>query len=241
LPTWYIGGIDLPQNIQEYLAPPRYELGIVSDWQSLLTRLGQFDCILFAQEQEMWFRQLVDQGWLIPVVFPIACNLADIPAQIEQAIAQFIRQQVHQHHQSRLNAENSQYNLATKLQERLGYLGVFYKRSPDQFLRNLPPQQKEQQIKQLSDIYRSIVLSYFSKPNADVNSKIDEFTSLAFLADVSMSELLEIHLKLMDDFSKQLKIEGRSDDILADYRITLIDVIAHLCEMYRRSIAKENR
>jgi KaiA domain. len=53
-----------------------------------------------------------------------------------------------------------------------------------------------------------------------------------------MSQLLEIHLKLMDDFSKQLKIEGRSDDILADYRITLIDVIAHLCEMYRRSIAK---
>jgi circadian clock protein KaiA len=45
----------------------------------------------------------------------------------------------------------------------------------------------------------------------------------------------------MEDFSKQLKIEGRSDDILADYRITLIDVIAHLCEMYRRSIAKESR
>jgi circadian clock protein KaiA len=40
----------------------------------------------------------------------------------------------------------------------------------------------------------------------------------------------------MDDFATQLKIEGWNEDILLDYRLTLIDVIAHLCEMYRRSI-----
>jgi len=213
----------------------------MSDWQSLLERIGQFDCLLFTHDQEICYQQLLDQGWLIPVVFPIAYNLAEIPEQIEQAIAQFVRQQIHQHQQNRFSADTSQYQLATKLQERLGYLGVFYKRSPERFLRNLPPPEKEQQIKLLSDIYRSIVLSYFAKPSPDVNRKIDEFASLAFLADISMSQLLEIHLKLMDDFSKQLKIEGRSDDILADYRITLIDVIAHLCEMYRRSITKESR
>jgi len=239
--TWCIGGIDLPPIIHEYLAPPRYHLGNMTDWQSLVERLPQFDCVLFSQEQEVCYRQLVEQGWVMPVVYPIAPDLADIPAQIEEAIARFVRQQIHQHQPNRSDTADSQYKLATKLQERLGYLGVFYKRSPDQFLRNLPPAQREQQLKQLSDIYRSIVLAYFAKPNADVNRKIDEFASLAFLADLSMSQLLEIHLKLMEDFSKQLKIEGRSDDILADYRITLIDVIAHLCEMYRRSIAKESR
>jgi circadian clock protein KaiA len=31
-------------------------------------------------------------------------------------------------------------------------------------------------------------------------------------------------------------LEGRSEDILLDYRLTLIDVIAHLCELYRRSV-----
>lgn len=47
-------------------------------------------------------------------------------------------------------------------------------------------------------------------------------------------------MELMDEFSKQLQLEGRSDDILLDYRLTLIDAIAHLCEMYRRSIPRES-
>jgi circadian clock protein KaiA len=47
-------------------------------------------------------------------------------------------------------------------------------------------------------------------------------------------------MELMDEFSKQLKLEGRNDDILQDYRLTLIDAIAHLCEMYRRSVPRES-
>ena len=47
-------------------------------------------------------------------------------------------------------------------------------------------------------------------------------------------------MELMDAFSKKLKLEGRNEDILLDYRLTLIDVMAHLCEMYRRSIPKIN-
>jgi len=46
---------------------------------------------------------------------------------------------------------------------------------------------------------------------------------------------------LFDEFAKQLKLEGRSEEILLDYRLTLIDVIAHLCEMYRRSIPRDNQ
>jgi circadian clock protein KaiA len=47
-------------------------------------------------------------------------------------------------------------------------------------------------------------------------------------------------MELMEEFSKQLKLEGRSEEILLDYRLTLIDVIAHLGEMYRRSIPRES-
>ncbi|HAA29524.1 MAG TPA: circadian clock protein KaiA, partial [Cyanobacteria bacterium UBA8553] len=55
-----------------------------------------------------------------------------------------------------------------------------------------------------------------------------------------VTQIVEIHMELMDDLSKQLKLEGRSDEILLDYRLTLIDVIAHLCEMYRRSIPRDS-
>ena len=47
-------------------------------------------------------------------------------------------------------------------------------------------------------------------------------------------------MDLMDILAKQLKLEGRSDEVLLDYRLTLIDVIAHLCEMYRRSIPRDS-
>lgn len=63
--------------------------------------------------------------------------------------------------------------------------------------------------------------------------------NLAFFADVPVAQVVEIHMELIDEFAKQLKLEGRSDEILIDYRLTLIDVIAHLCEMYRRSIPRE--
>ena len=47
-------------------------------------------------------------------------------------------------------------------------------------------------------------------------------------------------MELMEAFSQQLKLEGRSEEVLLDYRLTLIDVLAHLAEMYRRSIPRED-
>ena len=61
----------------------------------------------------------------------------------------------------------------------------------------------------------------------------------AFFADISVPQIVEIHMELMDEFANQLKLEGRSEEVLLDYRLTLIDIIAHLCEMYRRSIPRE--
>ncbi len=131
-----------------------------------------------------------------------------------------------------------QRRLAEKLKERLGYLGVYYKRNPQLFLRHLPQDERQQLLQNLRSEYRQIVLKYFSQENT-LNQKIDNFVDQAFFADISVSKIVEIHMELMEEFSKQLKLEGRSEEILLDYRLTLIDVIAHLGEMYRRSIPRE--
>ena len=142
-----------------------------------------------------------------------------------------------------LTAQNflvlQQRRLAEKLRERLGYLGVYYKRNPQAFFRYLSPDQKQEFLAQLKLSYRDIILRYFSD-DGTVNDRIDEFVNTAFFADISVSQIVETHMELMDEFSKQLKLEGRSEEILLDYRLTLIDTIAHLCEMYRRSIPRES-
>ena len=130
-----------------------------------------------------------------------------------------------------------QRRLAEKLKERLGYLGVYYKRNPKYFYRNLSPEDKQELIRQLSNSYREIILNYFSE-ETDINQSIDQFVNQAFFADISVSRVLEIHMELMDEFSQQLKLEGRSEEILLDYRLTIIDILAHLGEMYRRSIPR---
>ncbi len=132
-----------------------------------------------------------------------------------------------------------QRRLTEKLKERLGYLGIYYKRSPKAFLRNLPPEEQREFLEQLRTEYRVIILSYF-QDDRDLNQQIDNFVNAAFFSDVPVSQVVEIHMELMDEFAKQLKLEGRSEEILLDYRLTLIDTIAHLCEMYRRSIPRES-
>ncbi|EKV02427.1 KaiA domain-containing protein [Leptolyngbya sp. PCC 7375] len=133
-----------------------------------------------------------------------------------------------------------QQRLTEKLQERLGYLGVYYKRNSQNFVRNMTMEERHEFLDQLRQDYRQIILSYFSSDDKSLNQRIDDYVNLAFFADVSISKVVEIHMELMDHFSKQLNMEGRSEEILLDYRLTLIDVLAHLCEMYRRSIPRES-
>lgn len=134
---------------------------------------------------------------------------------------------------------SQQQRLTEKLKERLGYLGVYYKRDPNNFFRHLPPDQKAELLEKLRIDYRNIVLLYFAN-DGTLNQRIDDFVNTAFFTDVSAAQIVEIHMELIDEFSKQLKLEGRSEEILLDYRLTLIDTIAHLCEMYRRSIPRES-
>lgn len=184
------------------------------------------------------------------VMLPVA-DLAALGQGVEAAIAKFLNlDKVDPIAEVLANPEEEaegdtnvfllrqQRRLSEKLKERLGYLAVYYNRNPQHFFRNLSATERSQLASQLKESYRQIVLSYFT-PESRINDALDEFVTLVFFADISVSEVVEIHMDLMEDFSKQLKLEGWSEDILLDYRLTLIDAIAHLCEMYRRSVPRE--
>ncbi len=179
-------------------------------------------------------------------------NLAALGKGVEEAIAKFLNldkvdpiAEVLSLPDEEEDTENTnvfllrqQRRLSEKLKERLGYLAVYYNRNPQHFFRHLTAAERSQLSSQLKASYRQIVLAYFT-PESRINDLLDEFVTLVFFADLSVSDVVEIHMNLMEDFSKQLKIEGWSEDILLDYRLTLIDAIAHLCEMYRRSVPRE--
>jgi circadian clock protein KaiA len=131
-----------------------------------------------------------------------------------------------------------QQRLANKLKERLGYLGVYYKRDPDGFARSMALDEREQFLRSLKESYREIIITYFLDDPRN-NDKLDAFVNTVFFADLPVAKVVEIHMDLIDEFSKQLKLEGRSEEVLLDYRLTLIDSLAHLCEMYRRSVPRE--
>jgi len=101
----------------------------------------------------------------------------------------------------------------------------------------MPPLEKQVSWQQLKSDYRQILLNYFTS-DATTKQKIDEFIATVFFANTPVPQIIEIHMELIDEFSKQLKLEGRSDEVLLDYRLALIDILAHLCEAYRCSISR---
>jgi len=264
--------------LEEVLEGNRYKITQPQYSTELLDGIEQnkeeIDCLVL--EDCSFCRNLLDRlserGTLLPVVFiasavdrdnsvetyayhsaevwHMASTLEAIPAQVNQAIAQFLKlspscplypapAEATQEQSTSGFLLLQQHRLSEKLKERLGYLGVYYKRNSQDFFRNLDRSEKEKLLNVLSSEYREIVLDYFAK-NDRTNQIIDRFVNRAFFADLSVSQILEIHMELIDDFAQQLKLEGRSEEILLDYRLVLIDIIAHLCEMYRRSIPRKD-
>ncbi len=187
------------------------------------------------------------------IYLPIA-EIAQLRSAIDHSLTAFLSLSpacaVEHHHDplepptetAKLSAQNlmrdQQERLAKKLKERLGYLGVYYKRDPELFARSMPLEDRKQLFKTLKTDYREILVTYFLD-DARNNDRLDAFVNAVFFADLPVAKVVEIHMDLIDEFSKQLKLEGRSDEILLDYRLTLIDTLAHLCEMYRRSVPRE--
>ncbi|BAZ67635.1 MAG: circadian clock protein KaiA [Pelatocladus maniniholoensis HA4357-MV3] len=90
-------------------------------------------------------------------------------------------------------------------------------------------------LQELKLEYRQILIDYFTTDKR-LKEKIDKFINAVFYANIPVPQIIEIHMELIDEFSKQLRLEGRGDETLLDYRLTLIDILAHLCELYRRSL-----
>jgi circadian clock protein KaiA len=96
---------------------------------------------------------------------------------------------------------------------------------------------KQVLLQQIRLDYRDILINYFTT-DKNLKEKIDKFINSVFCANIPVPQIIEIHMEVIEDFSIQLKLEGRSDEALLDYRLTLIDVLAHLCEVYRCSRSK---
>ncbi|MCX5951239.1 MAG: circadian clock protein KaiA [Cyanobacteria bacterium] len=130
---------------------------------------------------------------------------------------------------------SDRWKLANRLNGRLGYLGIYYKRDPSRFLRNLGESERQDLLDSLKLTYRDLLISYFQDPAA-ANQALESFVNTAFFSDLPITYTVEIHMNLIDEYEKQIKLEGHKNNFLQDYRLALLDVMAHLCEMYRRSV-----
>ena len=167
-----------------------------------------------------------------------ADQLEQLPYSLDAAVSRFVRRGLLRGGSLAPGspAETAEHwKLANRLKDRLGYLGVYYKRDPERFFRNLPETEREKLLRSLTRTYRDLLVSYFRDPAA-ANQALESFVNTAFFADLPITTTVEIHMNLIDGFWKQLKLEGHMNDFLQDYRLALLDVMAHLCEMYRRSI-----
>ena len=135
-----------------------------------------------------------------------------------------------------INRPQSQQNcLNAKLKERLGYTGIYSQRNSQQFFENLSLVDRQKLLQELKAMYYEIFIDYFTAENK-TNHRIDRFVEQAFFVNLPFDKVVEIHIDLVDELSRKLKLEGLSPEYLCDYRLTLIDVLAHLGEMYRRTL-----
>jgi circadian clock protein KaiA len=219
-------------------------------------RREDFDAVLLEQGvlPAAVFQTLAEQGLLLPAVvigemtgrieyhdaevhLP-ADQLEQLSYNLDAAISRFLRRGL-------LSAASlgsggggdtaDRWKLANRLKGRLGYLGIYYKRDPSRFLRNLGSRERQELLRSLTRTYRDLLISYFRDPAA-ANQALESFVNTAFFSDLPITHAVEIHMNLIDGFWKQLQLEGHKNDFLQDYRLALLDVMAHLCEMYRRSI-----
>jgi circadian clock protein KaiA len=223
----------------------------------LQARWDGLDGVLIEQGalDQQALEQLRSQGMLLPAVVigtvtgELVYHEAEVHLQLDQleqlpynldaAVSRLLERRVQLAEAAADADSENRWRLPQRLEERLGFLGVFYKRDPTLFLRNLSSAERQELIESLERSYRDVLLSYFRDPPA-ANQAIESFVNTAFFSDLPITRAVEIHMNLIDGWSKQLLLEGHKSDFLQDYRLALLDVMAHLCEMYRRSIPPDS-
>ena len=248
----------LAESCRQWLPENRYEpIDLLTDADHDLVALLQqhqeaIDAVVIEQDllDANSREQLSARGLLFPAVLVgevkghvdyhpeelhlAADQLAQLGYNIDAAISRFLRQG-RADGRSEEQRSGAVDRLSKRLQERLGYLGVFYKRDPSRFLGRLSVEERSELLESLQRTYRDLLGSYFSDPAA-ANQALESFVNTAFFSDLPITRTVEIHVNLIDEFWTQLRLEGHKSDFLQDYRLALLDVMAHLCEMYRRSI-----
>ncbi|MEH2418784.1 KaiA family protein [Nostoc sp.] len=130
-----------------------------------------------------------------------------------------------------------QQNLSKAYTGKYVYVFASHTQKSQQHLQEMTPAERQKLLSQLKSDYRLILIKYFTTDKT-LPEKIDKFINTIFYANIPVPQIIEIHMEVIEEFSHQLKLEGRSDETLLDYRLTLIDILAHLCEVYRSSISK---
>ena len=251
----------LRETCGQWLRESRYELvdlgGQPSPGAALEDRWDGFDAVLLEQGllsrdtmQQLWGKGLVLPTVILgPVTGLVEYHAAEVHLakdQLEQlsysldaAISRFLRRgQSMGPDDANETGWAEKWRFSNRLKERLGYLGVFYKRDPSRFFRNLPPAERNILLQSLERTYRDLLISYFRDPVA-ANQALESFVNTVFFSDIPITKTVEIHMNLIDEFWNLLKLKGRKNDFLRDYRLALMDVLANLCEMYRRSLPPE--
>lgn len=204
-----------------------------------------------------WWDNYYEQKTLIPVVILLAntnkffdhpgaieidtANFNQIAKAIDRAIARVLNLTIASN--TDLKTQNSLFlrqPLAKKVPKQYGFVGLegYYKRENQQFFQQMPPEKQQELLNELQSDYRQILINYFAN-DITLNQRISQFIDKAFCTNIPVPKIIEIHMELIEEFSNHLKLEGRSDEVLLDYRLTLIDILAHLCEVYRSAIPRQ--
>ena len=218
----------LPAIILELEQPPKILLEEIDSLDDYL--MLPANNIYHRAEIHLYLTQLAEINSYVNVAITKFVNL--VPSSSCDCILSDKSQQILQ------NLAAQQNRLTKKIKQSLGNSRIDARRNPQVFYKNLSKSKQEKLEQKLISNYRQILINYFDN-NSKIKKMIDEFVGQAFFNNISTSQIIEIHMELIDNFAYQLKIEGRNEDILLDYRLPLIDIMAHLCEMYRRSTTNE--
>ena len=218
----------LPTIIVKLEQPPKILLEEIDSLDDYL--MLPANNIYHQAEIHLYLTQLAEINSYVNVAITKFVNL--VPSSSCDCILSDKSQQILQ------NLAAQQNRLTKKIKQSLGNSRIDARRNPQVFYKNLSKSKQEKLEQKLISNYRQILINYFDN-NSKIKKMIDEFVGQAFFNNISTSQIIEIHMELIDNFAYQLKIEGRNEDILLDYRLPLIDIMAHLCEMYRRSTSNE--
>ncbi|MEH2419602.1 MAG: KaiA family protein [Nostoc sp.] len=130
-----------------------------------------------------------------------------------------------------------QQNLSKAYTGKYIYVFASHTQKSQQHFQEMTPAVRQGLLRQLKLDYSLILINYFTTDKT-LKEQIDKFINTIFYANIPVPQIIEIHMEVIEEFSNQLKLEGRSNETLLDYRLTLIDILAHLCEIYRSSISK---